>query len=94
MQSAIQYGYGSAYDIKLDMSQLEMVAFDADLLMSGVELLMVGGRFRNETRTRIRDVINSVKLSYNGTPNATARRDRARLALFLAIASPEFVIQK
>jgi uncharacterized protein (DUF1800 family) len=95
MQAAIQNGYGNSNDVKLDISELQALAHDVDALLGRVELLLTSGAYRPETRTRIRDVVNSVVVPTVGeTAMANARRDRVRLALFLTVASPEFLSQK
>jgi uncharacterized protein (DUF1800 family) len=95
MQAAIQNGYGSGNDVKLDITELQTIAHDVDALLGRVELLLTSGAYRPETRTRIRDVVNAVVVPAVGdTAIANARRDRVRLALFLTVASPEFLGQK
>ncbi|MBA3479816.1 MAG: DUF1800 domain-containing protein [Lautropia sp.] len=95
VQSAIQNGFGNSNDVKLDLTELQALAGDVDLLLARVELLLTSGKYRPETRTRIRDVVGSVVVPAVGeTGIANARRDRARLALFLTVASPEFLAQK
>lgn len=95
MQAAIQNGYGNGNDVKLDLGELQSIAHEVDSLLGRVELLLTSGAYRPETRTRIRDVVNSVVVPTVGeTAMANARRDRVRLALFLSVASPEFLGQK
>ena len=68
---------------------------DVDALLNRIELLLTSGGYRPETRTRIRDVVGAVVVPSVGETNiANARRDRVRLALFLTVASPEFLAQK
>ena len=95
MQAAIQNGYGNGNDVKLDITDLQAIAGDADALLNQIELLLTSGKYRPETRTRVRDVVSSVVVPMVGeTAIANARRDRVRLALFLTVASPEFLSQK
>ena len=95
MQAAIQNGYGNSNDVKIDIADLQAIAHDVDALLGRVELLLTSGAYRPETRTRIRDVVNSVVVPTVGdTAMTNARRDRVRLALFLTVASPEFLGQK
>jgi hypothetical protein len=95
VQATIQNGYGSSNDVKLDIADLQAIAHDVDALLARVELLLTSGAYRPATRTRIRDVVNSVVVpSVGDTAMANARRDRVRLALFLTVASPEFLSQK
>lgn len=95
MQAAIQNGYGNGNDVKLDLSDLAAVSPDADALLDRIELLLTTGKYRPETRTRIRDVVSSVVVPMVGeTAMANARSNRVRLALFLTVASPEFLSQK
>jgi uncharacterized protein (DUF1800 family) len=95
MQTAIQNGYGNGSDVKLDLTELQALAGDVDLLLGRIELLLTSGGYRVETRTRIRDVVAAVVVPAVGETNiANARRDRVRLALFLTVAAPEFLSQK
>ncbi len=95
MQAAIQNGYGSGNDVKLDIGDLQVIAHDSDALLDRIALLLTNGSYRVETRTRIKDVVNSVVVPTVGDAAiANARRDRVRLALYLTIASPEFLAQK
>jgi uncharacterized protein (DUF1800 family) len=95
MQAAIQNGYGSSNDVKLDIAELQAIAHDTEFLLDRIALLLTSGGYRPETRTRIKDVVNSVVVpSVGETAINNARRDRVRLALFLTIASPEFLAQK
>ena len=95
MQSLIQNGIGNGNDVKLDPAGLQAIAGDVDALLNRIELLLTSGGYRPETRTRIRDVVGAVVVPSVGETNiANARRDRVRLALFLTVASPEFLAQK
>src|SRR5690606_35309202 len=89
MQAAIQNGYGSGNDVMLDIGDLQVIAHDSDALLDRIALLLTNGSYRVETRTRIKDVVNSVVVPTVGDAAiANARRDRVRLALYLTIASP------
>ncbi|MGE3928402.1 MAG: DUF1800 family protein, partial [Lautropia sp.] len=96
MQSVVQSGIGndSPRDVQPDYEGLKAIAHDPDALLNRIELLLTSGKLRVETRTRIKDVVNSITIPLAATPADNARRDRVRVALFLTVASPEFLTQK
>ena len=95
MQSAVQNGYGNSNDVKADFTDELAIAHDADALLDRVGLLLTAGQTTASTRQRIKDVINSITISAVNQASAdSARRNRVRVAVFLTLASPEFIVQK
>ncbi|MGE0315712.1 MAG: DUF1800 family protein [Lautropia sp.] len=98
MQTLIQSGIGSGSprDLQLDLDDLAAIAADGDALLARIELLVLSRAFDAPSRQRIREVIESVKIPATGTATAvaTARRNRVMAALYLSVASPEFLAQK
>ena len=99
MQNAVQNGYGSApgnqTDVKSAYGDEIALAHNADALLDRIDLVLMAGQMNPSTRQRIRDVVNSITISaVNATAAATARRNRVQVAMFLAVASPEFIAPK
>jgi hypothetical protein len=95
MRTAISTGAGGAVagvrDVQPDYSAEVALASDPDALIDRVSLLMVAGKLTQTTRTRIRTAIASVPI---GTTNPDAdRRNRVYLAIYLLMASPEYILQ-
>ncbi len=95
MMGAVQNGVGSNSDVKADYTDELALAGDADALLDRLNLLLANGQLSSATRTRIRDVLNSISISaVNASAAATARLTRVRVAVYLVLASPEFIVQK
>lgn len=97
MRSAIQSGFGSnsPRDVQPNYAELLALANTPDALVDQVNLLLTYGQMSTALRTQIRDAVNSVAIPTNNATNAeTARRNRVLLALFLTMASPEYLNQK
>ena len=101
MRSAVQNGFGSndpatgKRDVQPDYAAELALAEDPDRLVARVDLLLTAGRMPASLRSQIRDAVASVAISAtNPTAAETARLNRVRLAVFLALASPEFIVQK
>ncbi len=96
MQGLIQSGIGSGTprDVRPDLAALISLSGDTNALLDRIEVLLTSGKFRVETRTRIGDVVNSITIPLNANAAETARRNRTMVALYLTIASPEFLTQK
>lgn len=99
MQSTVQYGVGtssngvrdviSAYEKELPL------AASADQLLDRVNLMLMAGGMKASTRTSIKAALDAVTISSTNTTAAdTARRQRVYLAVFLAMAAPEYLVQK
>jgi len=92
MRSAIQSGVGSTQangtrDIIADYTQEIALANDADKLIDRVSLLLTGGSISANTRAQIRTAVNSV------ADAETDRRNRVYLAIYLTMASPDYILQ-
>jgi hypothetical protein len=62
---------------------------DVNGLLQHLNLLLFAGSMSAELKADILDAIGGV----NGT-DATSQSNRARIALFVALASPEFLVQR
>jgi len=101
MRSAVQSGFGSndpatsKRDVQPDYSAEFALAGDPEGLVDRVALLMTSGRMSPTLRAQIRDAVASVAISATNPAAAeTARLNRVRLAVFLTLASPDFIVQK
>ena len=94
MRSIVQNGVGSnsPRDVQPDYTAEIALAHDANLLVDRVSLLLTAGTMSAGTRTLILNAVNSVP--YPGSNQATARLNRARLAVFFTLSSPEYLVQK
>ncbi|MBL8519579.1 MAG: DUF1800 domain-containing protein [Betaproteobacteria bacterium] len=88
MRGAIGNGVGTASggvrDIQPDYSAEQALASNPDALVDRVVTLL-NGTISDTTRTRIRDAVASVA--------ATDTRNRVNMAVFLVMASPEYIFQ-
>ena len=94
MRSIVQNGVGSnsPRDVQPDYAAEIALAHDANLLVDRVSLLLTAGSMSTGTRSLIVNAVNSIP--YPGSNQATARLNRARLAVFFTLSSPEYLVQK
>ncbi|MBL0125142.1 MAG: DUF1800 domain-containing protein [Betaproteobacteria bacterium] len=85
-------GTNNALDIQADYSAELALANNPDLLVDRVNLLLVGGNLSSATRTLIRNGIASVNIG-TANPNADLR-NRVNLAIFMTMATPEYLFQQ
>lgn len=95
MRDVIANGTGNTRDVKPDYGIELTLADTPDKLVDRVNLLLMANQMPAGLRGRIINAVNSVTISAtNATTAATARRNRVYLAVFLAMASPEYLVQK
>lgn len=95
MRDVIPNGTGSGRDIKADYGALIALADTPDKLLDQVNLLLTAGQMSASLRAQILAAMNSVAISTTSTASAdTARKNRVYLAIFLTMASPEFLVQQ
>ena len=95
MRGVITSGVGTATggvrDIQADYGVELALAANPDALIDRVNLLLVAGNLSAATRAIIRAAVLSVNI---GTTNPAAdQRNRVNLAIFLTMASPEYIFQ-
>jgi hypothetical protein len=96
MRGVITSGIGTATngvrDIQANYSaELSLAAGNPDALIDRVALLLTGGNLSATTRATIRAAVVSVNI---GTANPAAdQRNRVNLAVYLVMASPEYIFQ-
>ena len=94
MRSVVQSGAGAnnPRDIQPNYAAELALANDPDRLIDRIDLLLTYGTLSAETRSAIRDAVNSVQINAaNPTPG---RQNRVYLATLFALSSPEFLVQK
>jgi uncharacterized protein (DUF1800 family) len=94
MRSIVQNGVGSnsPRDVQPDYTAEMALAHDANLLVDRVNLLLTAGSMSAATRSLIVTAVNSIP--YPGANQATARQNRARLAVLFVLSSPDYLVQK
>lgn len=99
MRSAVQNGAGtyvtSARDVQPNYAAEIALADTPDKLLDRVNLLLMYNQMSGTLRAQILAAMNSVAISTtNATAAATARKNRVYLAIYLTMASPEYLVQK
>ncbi len=95
MRNALTNGVGTrtngVLDIQPDYTAELALAANPDLLVDRVNLLLTGGILSANSRALIRNAVATVNI---GTSNPDAdRRNRVNLAIYLTMASPEYIFQ-
>jgi uncharacterized protein (DUF1800 family) len=95
MRNVVSNGVGTATngtrDIQSDYTAELALANDPTQLVDRLNLLLTGNALSLNTRTLIRDAVASVNI---GTANPDAdRRNRVNLAIYLTMASTEYLLQ-
>jgi uncharacterized protein (DUF1800 family) len=96
MRTALTSGVGTrtngVLDIQPDYTAELALAATPDQLVDRVNLLLTGGALSANTVTMIRNAVASINI---GTANPDAdRRNRVSLAVYLTMASPEYIFQQ
>ncbi|MGC2165623.1 MAG: DUF1800 domain-containing protein [Gallionella sp.] len=89
MRSAISAGTGTGRDIKADYTAELALASAPDLLLDRVNLLLMQNQMSAGLRTQILTAVSAVP-----DTSANSRLNRVYLAIFLTMASPEYLVQK
>jgi len=89
MRNVVNNGAGSGADVRSSYTAETALAGDPDQLVDRVKLLLTANQMTDATRQAIRDAVASIPITAaNAAPN------RAKLAVYLTLASPEFIVQK
>jgi hypothetical protein len=88
-------GSGSPRDVRSDYDPEVGIADSPDQLVERMNLLLLHGAMSAELRAQIVQAVASIQISTTNASNADrARRNRVHLAVFLAMSSPEYLIQR
>jgi len=82
----------NGYDIQATYASELALVLDADALVARVNLLMTAGQLSAATVKLIADALKATPLT--GSSSDGARRDRVAAAVFLVMASAEYLVQK
>ncbi|MCE1191809.1 MAG: DUF1800 domain-containing protein [Acidovorax sp.] len=82
----------NGFDIKAAYTQELALVADADALVARINLLMCAGQLSAATVKLIADALKTINITAASTDNA--KRDRVAAAVFLVMASAEYLVQK
>ena len=97
IQGAIGTGIGTGADVRSAYAAEIAVAGDATLLVERMNRLLLYGQMSPTLRVRITDSVNSVVIPGAGSTQTqidAARLNRARLAVYMTMISPEYLVQR
>ncbi|WP_426077490.1 DUF1800 domain-containing protein [Janthinobacterium sp. PSPC3-1] len=98
MQEAINSGVGDARLVKPDYTRELALSADANALVDRVDLLLMNGAMSSRLRGQIVSAVNSITLPAASATNApqiaNLQANRVKLAIFLAMASTDYLVQK
>jgi uncharacterized protein (DUF1800 family) len=89
MRNVVNTGVGTSTDVTAAYAQETALAANPDQLVDRVKLLLTAGQMTDATRTAIRDAVATI-----ASTATNALLNRAKLAAYLTLASPEFIVQK
>ncbi|MDP3405237.1 MAG: DUF1800 domain-containing protein [Brevundimonas sp.] len=98
MQAAIGNGIGMGADVRSAYVREVAIANDANALADRMNRMLLYGQMSSTLRARIVESVNSVAIpAATGTNQAaidTALLNRARLAVYMTMVSPEYLVQR
>ncbi|MEZ5659705.1 MAG: DUF1800 domain-containing protein [Burkholderiaceae bacterium] len=95
MRQVVPNGYGESRDVRSDYGrQMDFAAEPAELV-EHINLLLLHGSMSGPLRSRLQQAVQAVNIPVNDPARADeARRVRVHMAVFLTMASPEYVVLK
>ncbi|WP_137936592.1 DUF1800 domain-containing protein [Chitinivorax sp. B] len=98
MQNVVAKGVGTTAnnvrDIPPDYAAELALADNPDALLARVELLLAYGGLSSGNRQTIRNAVASITIPADPVKAATARRNRVQLAVYLVMASSDYLVQR
>jgi uncharacterized protein (DUF1800 family) len=98
MQGIIPYGVGGSRDILPNYGAELALAGSPEQLVDRIKLLLLDGVMSTTLRSQIIGALNAISqpaaTAANATQVDTARKNRVYMAIFLAMASPEYIAQR
>ncbi len=97
LRSALSSGIGSGSprDVQPDYGEVIGLADRPEELVDRIGAILVAGDMSPELRTQVIDAVSSVAVSAtNPQSAATARQNRVKLAIYLVMSSPDYLVQK
>ena len=98
LRGLIESGVGERADVRLNLSSFAAIADNPGALADRLNLVLLNGRMSAKLRQRIIQTASDIRIS-NG-PNVRAanineaKEIRARIAIFLTMGSPEYLVQR
>jgi len=98
LRGLIEAGVGERADVRLNLSSFAAIADNPGALADRLNLVLMNGRMSTKLRQRIIQTASDIRIS-NG-PNVRAasineaKEIRARIAIFLTMGSPEYLVQR
>lgn len=98
MQTAIGTGIGTSNDVRSAYTREIAIAADANALADRMNRMLLYGQMSSSLRARIVESVNSVAVpAATGTNQATidtALLNRSKLAVYMTMVSPEYLVQR
>ncbi|MBX3483728.1 DUF1800 domain-containing protein [Phenylobacterium sp.] len=95
MQSTIDGGIGTSRDVRSTYAAETALANDVNALVDRMDLLLLSGRMSPGLRSRITGAVGAINLpTAAGAARTTALTNRAKLAVFMTMASAEYLVQR
>ncbi len=98
MQTTIGTGIGTSNDVRSAYTQEVAVAADANALADRMNRLLLYGQMSPALRARIVESVNGVAVpaptATNQATIATALTNRSKLAVYMTMVSPEYLVQR
>ncbi|WEF35672.1 DUF1800 family protein [Pseudoduganella chitinolytica] len=95
MQMAVPRGIGQNYDVKPGYGAELSLALQPEALVDRVDLLLLNGSMSRALRTQIVQAIESLRVpASQGAALEQVKANRVYLAVYLTLASPEYLVQK
>lgn len=97
MQTAIGTGIGTSSDVRSTYASEVAIAADPVALVNRMNRMLLYGQMSTALRTALTDSINSIAIPGVGATQAqidAALLNRARLAVYMTMVSPEYLIQR
>jgi uncharacterized protein (DUF1800 family) len=98
MQNAVAYGVGTGFDIKPNYANELALVATPEQLVERVNLLLLNGSMSTTLRSQMLTALNSIvqptPTSSNADLVAKFKNYRVNMAVYLAMVSPEYIVQK
>lgn len=98
MQTAIGTGIGSGSDVRSAYVNEVAIAADANTLVDRMDRMLLYGQMSPTLRARLIESVNSIAIPAptvnNAATIATAKLNRAKLAIYMTMVSPEYLVQR
>jgi len=98
IRTLIEQGAGTNFDIRLDLRSYASIAHNPAVLADSMSFVLLNGRMSPKLRQRIIQTVTDSWMPTSANARASdieqARMNRARIAVFLTMISPEYLVQR